>query len=163
MNGKHILSKQSRRRIGFLDRCLVMLMGVLLLPLPVPTSHRHDSFESPTHLAVHLSRQHSDTAHGSIDLSKVHWHFTMPHCGDDHSEHDESGVPHSLPQEYTPGQAQGSQVSFVTSRIHDVQSVHLDGYPTLAIVAIQNDESRQLLVTMADRRHRSALSCVMRC
>ncbi|EMI56816.1 hypothetical protein RSSM_01759 [Rhodopirellula sallentina SM41] len=152
-----------RHRIDFLDRCLIMFVGVLLLPLPVPTSHRHDSFESPTHLAAHLSRQHSDSAHGSIDLSEVHWHFTMPHCGDDHSEHDESGVPHSLPQEYTPGQVQGSHVSFVVSRIHDVQSVLVDCYPTPVIAAKLNDESRQLLVTTADRRHRSALSCVMRC
>lgn len=159
-----VSTPRKRIRSGLIDHCFVIFTCVMLFPLPVPTLHRHESFESPELLAYHVAMQHSECI--ETDLSELHWHFAIPssnrHDKDGHDGFPADDIP-ARPSQYTGSLAHGSLVL----------SGHPEPNADICILVCQRDLSpagkiqvdrpRTWLVATAHQRHRYALSCVMRC
>lgn len=154
---------QQQRR--FCDQAFVLVLCILLLPLPVPTVHRHESFEDLSSLTAHLSLRHANEIATAVDLGEVHWHFEIPSQRGSESSSDhggESDLPPVPCDNYIAGQH-----GVASSLIHqfpgsDTLVGLIDSGPNRHAV-IGLDRSLGFQSRAALELNRSALSCVMRC
>lgn len=135
----------------------------LLLPLPMPIMHRHDTIDAPQALSSHLAQRHCDASFKETPLDQSHWHFVLPSQSQPDEKHDCS-LP-SRPVDYVSSNA-GSLACGPTA-----QFLPLDCLSTLGILSLDLIvdsphpilDARHRFAADADQHHRCTLCCVMRC
>ncbi len=154
------------RRGSLAGRLLVWLTCLFVLPLPMPTLHRHDEMDSPYTLEVHLNQRHGDTVAEALPIDQPHWHFVMP-FGQDGDEHHDDESPRPPPQ-YVAGQLGGNaaSVTALSSSLEQagVQFVWSSGLSNqIDVIRSAASNPSTPLIKAAVQRQRSAHACVMRC
>ena len=150
---------------GFCDQAFVLVLCILLLPLPVPTVHRHDSFEDLSALSAHLSLRHANEIAATVSLGEAHWHFEIPSQRGSESSSDhggESDLPPVPSDNYIAGQhGVASSLSFQHPEPDKLLGL-IDCIPKRhAVTGLDRSLDFQSKAALA--LNRSTLSCVMRC
>ena len=154
-------SKRHQRRLW--NQLMVALTSFVLLPLPMPIIHRHDSFDSLAELASHLESQHAGVAFAEPDAAKSHWHFELPDRVLSIPDGDESDHLPNLPAEYLAGPFQAVCGSVQISQFSKMECNWLDVPPLSFFLSQSACGPRALLAQAANKHFQETQSSVMRC
>ncbi|WP_404309128.1 hypothetical protein [Neorhodopirellula lusitana] len=136
---------------------------VLLLPLPVPMMHRHDSIDASHVLASHLAIRHADSDPLCIEVDEPHWHFVLPLQSRREGSH-EDGFPNPPTNFVSSSVATAPSTSSFEFVIPDVPMVAIcDWSESRFECYLRTKDPRQRSAADALLRDRCVLSCVMRC